>query len=260
VGGLLEGKVCVVTGSGSGLGRECAILFAREGASVVVSDVAAEAGRQTVESIGRDGGSASFVGCDVTDDRQVSALFAEVADRHDRLDVSVHNAGVLLADDAGPVETPLETWDRVVAVNLTGVFLSCRHAIPRLLDSGGGVIVNMASVSSFVGAAIPQIAYTTSKGGVLAMTREIAVMYARRGIRANALCPGPTRTPLFDQLIGDAERVENRLEHIPLNRFGAAAEIARAALFLASDLSSYVTGAALLVDGGLSAAYLTRGP
>jgi NAD(P)-dependent dehydrogenase (short-subunit alcohol dehydrogenase family) len=260
VGGLLEGKVCVVTGSGSGLGRACALLFAREGASVVVSDIAADAGRETVASIEEHGGEASFVGCDVTDDREVAALFAAVVERHGRLDVSVHNAGVLLADDVNPVETPLETWDRVMAINLTGVFLSCRHAIPRLLESGGGVIVNMASISSFVGAANPQIAYTTSKGGVLALTREVAVTYARSGVRANALCPGPTRTPLFDQLLGDAERVENRLEHIPLNRFGEPDEIAKAALFLASDLSSYVTGAALLVDGGLSAAYLTHGP
>jgi NAD(P)-dependent dehydrogenase (short-subunit alcohol dehydrogenase family) len=260
VGGLLEGKVCVVTGSGSGLGRACALLFASEGARVVVSDIAADAGRETVESIERHGAEASFVACDVTDDRQVAALFGAVAERHGRLDVSVHNAGVLLADDVGPVETPLETWDRVMAINLTGVFLSCRHAIPRLLDSGGGVIVNMASISSFVGAANPQIAYTTSKGGVLALTREVAVTYARSGVRANALCPGPTRTPLFDQLLGDAERIENRLEHIPLNRFGEPNEIAKAALFLASDLSSYVTGAALLVDGGLSAAYLTHGP
>jgi NAD(P)-dependent dehydrogenase (short-subunit alcohol dehydrogenase family) len=260
MGELLEGKVCVVTGSGSGLGRECALLFAREGASVVVSDIATEAGEQTVAAIDQEGGEATFVPCDVADDDQVSALFAATVKRHGRLDVSMHIAGVLLAGDGGPVDTPLETWHRTLAINLTGVFLSCRHAIPRLLDSGGGVIVNMASVSSFVGAANAQIAYTTSKGGVLALTRELAVMYAREGIRANALCPGPTRTPLFEQLITDAERVANRLEHIPLNRFGEANEVAKAALFLASDLSSYVTGAALLVDGGLSAAYLTRGP
>jgi NAD(P)-dependent dehydrogenase (short-subunit alcohol dehydrogenase family) len=258
--GLLEGKVCVVTGSGSGLGRECALLFAREGASVVVSDVVEDAGGETAASIERDGGEVLFLACDVTDDAQVASLFAGAVERFGRIDVSVHNAGVLLLDDAGPVETPLEVWHRVLAINLTGVFLSCRHAIPKLLEAGGGVIVNMASVSSFVGAANAQIAYTTSKGGVLAMTREIAVEYARQGIRANALCPGPTRTPLFEQLVTDDERIANRLEHIPLNRFAGADEVAKAALFLASDLSSYVTGAALLVDGGLSAAYLTRGP
>jgi NAD(P)-dependent dehydrogenase (short-subunit alcohol dehydrogenase family) len=258
--GLLAEKVCVVTGAGSGLGRSCALLFAREGARVVVSDIATAAGEETSSAIEAEGGAATFVPCDVADDGQVEALFAAAAKSHGRLDVSLHVAGVLLPGDEGPVETPLEIWHRTLAINLTGVFLSCRHAIPHLLDSGGGVIVNMASVSSFVGAANAQIAYTTSKGGVLALTRELAVMYARQGIRANALCPGPARTPLFDQLITDAVRIENRLEHIPLNRFAEADEIARAALFLASDLSSYVTGAALLVDGGLSAAYLTRGP
>jgi NAD(P)-dependent dehydrogenase (short-subunit alcohol dehydrogenase family) len=219
-----------------------------------------EAGSETIALIESAGGEAAFVRCDVTDDAQVAALFAAAIDSFGRLDVSLHNAGVLLPDDAGTVQTPLEVWNRVLAINLTGVFLSCRHAIPRLLDSGGGVIVNMASVSSFVGAANAQVAYTTSKGGVLALTREVAAEYARRGIRANALCPGPTRTPLFDQLITDAERIENRLNHIPLNRFGEADEVARAALFLASDLSSYMTGAALLVDGGLTATYLTHGP
>jgi NAD(P)-dependent dehydrogenase (short-subunit alcohol dehydrogenase family) len=257
---LLEGKVCLITGSGSGLGKASALRFAAEGARVVVSDVDDEAGRETVAEIESAGGETAFVACDVTDDAQVAALFARAVERFGRLDVSFHNAGVLHQADSDPVETPLEVWQRVLAINLTGVFLACRHAIPRLLEAGGGVIVNMASVSSFVGAANPQIAYTTSKGGVLALTREVAATYARRGIRANALCPGPTRTPLFDQLIADAERIENRLEHVPLNRFANPDEVAGAALFLASDLSSYMTGAALLVDGGLSATYLTHGP
>ncbi len=258
--GLLDGKVCVITGAGSGLGRESALLFGREGARVVVGDVDEAGGAETAARIADAGGEGLFAPCDVTDERQVETLFAAAVDRFGRLDVALNNAGVLLAEDSGAVETPREVWDRVMAINLTGVFLSCRHAIPHLLAAGGGVIVNMASVSSFVGAASSQIAYTTSKGGVLAMTREIAVEYARRGIRANALCPGPTRTPLFDKLVTDEERIENRLEHIPLNRFGETSEIAGAALFLASDLSSYMTGAALLVDGGLSAAYLTHGP
>lgn len=258
--GLLDGKVCLITGAGSGLGRESAVLFAREGGKVVVADVDEAGGAGTAASIEAAGGKAMFVRTDVTDEGQVEALFAAAVERFGRLDVSFHNAGILHAEDHGPTDTPREVWDRVLAVNVTGVFLCCRHAVPRLLDSGGGIIVNMASVSSWVGAAVPQIAYTTSKGAVLAMTREIAAEYARRGIRANALCPGPTRTPLFEILIGDEERRENRLEHIPLGRFGDAEEIAKAALFLASDLSSYMTGAALLVDGGLSATYLTHGP
>lgn len=257
---LLAGKVCVITGAGSGLGRESALLFAREGSKVVVADVDERRGSETVARIEADGGEALFVRTDVTDDAEVEALFVATAKRFGHLDVSFHNAGILHPDDHGPTGTSLEVWNRVMDVNVTGVFLCCRHAIPRLLDSGGGVIVNMASVSSWVGAAVPQIAYTASKGAVLALTREVAAQYARSGIRANALCPGPTRTQLLEILIGDEERRENRLEHIPLGRFGHADEVAKAALFLASDLSSYVTGASLLVDGGLSATYLTHGP
>ena len=163
-------------------------------------------------------------------------------------------------DDLGPEDTSLDVWQKTIDINLKGVFLCCRHAIPKLKEAGGGSIINVASFVSLMGAANPQIAYTASKGGVLAMTREIAVQYARDGIRANALCPGPVRTPLLEPIIRDDERRENRLNHIPLNRFAEPDDIAKAALFLASDLSSYVTGAPLVVDGGITAAYLTKGP
>ena len=257
---LLEGKVCLITGSGGGLGREAALLFATEGAQLVVNDVDEKAGNETVSRISERGGEAVFVPADVSDDAQVRMLFDAAVDHFGRLDVSYHNAGIMHPDDAGPVDTPLEIWDRVIAINLKGVFLSCRHAIPKLLDSGGGTIINVASFVALMGAANPQIAYTASKGGVLAMTREIAVQYARQGIRANALCPGPVRTPLLDYLIQDERKRQNRLNHIPLNRFGEADDIAKAALFLASDLSSFMTAAEFVVDGGITAAYLTEGP
>jgi len=258
--GLLDGKTCLITGSGSGLGREAALLFAREGGRVVVNDVDEEAGRGTADEIADSGGEAIFVRADVTDDGQVAQLFDAAVERFGRLDVSYHNAGIMHPDDVGPVDTPLEIWDRVIDINLKGVFLCCRHAIPKLQEAGGGSIINVASFVALMGAANPQIAYTASKGGVLSMTREIAVQYAREGIRANALCPGPIRTPLLEYLIQDDEKRDNRLNHIPMNRFGEAEDIARAALFLASDLSSYVTGTEFVVDGGITSAYLTKGP
>ena len=257
---LLDGKVCLITGSGGGIGREAAVLFAREGARIVVNDVSEEGGRETVRLVEEAGGEAAFVPADVSDDGQVAALFDEAVARFGRLDVSYHNAGIMDPDDTSPVETPLEVWQRTIEINLKGVFLCCRHGIPRLLETGGGSIINVASFVALVGAANPQIAYTASKGGVLALTREVAVQYARQGIRANALCPGPVRTPLLDYLLQDERRRENRLNHIPMNRFAEAEDIARGALFLASDLSSYMTGAEFVVDGGLTAAYLTQGP
>jgi NAD(P)-dependent dehydrogenase (short-subunit alcohol dehydrogenase family) len=257
---LLEGKVCLITGSGGGLGREAALLFAREGARLVVNDIDEAGGTETVSMIESAGGEAAFIPGDVSDDAQVAALFDGAVERFGRLDVSYHNAGIMHPDDTSPVDTALEIWDRVIAINLTGVFLCCRHAIPKLVDSGGGSIINVASFVALMGAANPQIAYTASKGGVLSMTREIAVQYARQGLRANALCPGPVRTPLLDYLIQDEAKRENRLNHIPMNRFGEAEDIAKAALFLASDLSSYVTGTEFVVDGGITAAYLTKGP
>jgi NAD(P)-dependent dehydrogenase (short-subunit alcohol dehydrogenase family) len=257
---LLDGKVCLITGAGGGLGRAAAILFAREGGKIVVNDLDEGAGTETVSLVEQAGGEAAFVAADVSDEDSVRALFDAAVDRFGRLDVSYHNAGIMHPGDVGPEDTSLDVWEKTIEVNLKGVFLCCRYAIPKLLDSGGGSIINVASFVAIMGAANPQIAYTASKGGVLSMTREIAVQYARQGIRANSLCPGPVRTPLLEPIISDEERRENRLNHIPLNRFAEADDIAKAALFLASDLSSYMTGAPLIVDGGIHAAYLTHGP
>jgi NAD(P)-dependent dehydrogenase (short-subunit alcohol dehydrogenase family) len=252
----LASKVALITGAGSGLGREMALLFAREGASVVINDIDASAGESTAAEIG-DG--ALFVAGDVSDEASVAAMFQAVREAHGRLDVSVHNAGVMDPRDEGVTETPLDIWDRVIAINLTGVFLCCRHAVPLMLDTeGNGSLINIASFVALMGAAAPQIAYTASKGGVLAMTREIAVEYARRGIRANAICPGPIRTPLLEYLIADESKRRNRLNHIPAGRFGEPSDIANAALYLASDESDWVTGTDFSVDGGITAAYLTE--
>jgi NAD(P)-dependent dehydrogenase (short-subunit alcohol dehydrogenase family) len=255
VPGRLEDKVALVTGSGSGLGRAMARLFASEGAAVIVNDIDAEAGERTTAEIG---GKATFVQGDVSTDGAVSALFQTIRDSHGRLDVSVHNAGIMHPRDEGVTDTPLEVWDQVIAVNLTGVFLCCRHAIPLMLETDGkSSLINTASFVALMGAAVPQVAYTASKGGVLAMTREIAVQYARSGIRANAICPGPIRTPLLEPLIANEEKRENRHNHIPAGRFGEPQDVANAALYLASDESDWVTGTEFLVDGGIRAAYVT---
>jgi NAD(P)-dependent dehydrogenase (short-subunit alcohol dehydrogenase family) len=252
----LANKVALITGAGSGLGREMALRFAREGASVVINDIDEEAGERTAGELGE---GAQFVPGDVSDDASVERMFAAVRSAHGRLDVSVHNAGIMDPRDEGPTVTPLEVWDRVIAINLTGVFLCCRHAVPLMLDSeGNSSIINIASFVALMGAASPQIAYTASKGGVLSMTREIAVEYARQGIRANAICPGPIRTPLLEYLIADEDKRNNRLNHIPAGRFGEPSDIANAAVYLASDESDWVTGTEFNVDGGITSAYLTR--
>jgi NAD(P)-dependent dehydrogenase (short-subunit alcohol dehydrogenase family) len=252
----LADKVALITGAGSGLGREMALLFAREGASVVINDIDAEAGEKTASEVG-DG--AIFVAGDVSDDASVRAMFAAVRDAHGRLDVSVQNAGIMDPRDEGVIETPLDIWQRVLDINLTGVFLCCRHAVPLMLDTeGNSSVINIASFVALMGAASPQIAYTASKGGVLAMTRELAVVYARQGIRANAICPGPIRTPLLEYLISDEDKRRNRLNHIPAGRFGEPSDIANAAVYLASDESDWVTGTEFNVDGGITAAYLTE--
>ena len=238
--GLLDGKVCLITGSGGGLGRAAAVLFAREGGRVAVNDVDEAGGEETVALAAQAGGDAAFFAGDVADDDSVRRVFDQAVERFGRLDVSYHNAGIMHPDDLGPEDTSLDVWGRTIDINLKGVWLCCRHAIPRLRDAGGGSIINVASFVALLGAANPQIAYTASKGG--------------------ALCPGPVRTPLLEPILRDEERRENRLNHIPLNRFAEPDDIAKAALFLASDLSSYMTGASLVVDGGIHAAYLTQGP
>ena len=253
----LEGKVALITGAAGGMGKVAAQLFASEGAKVVVSDVSDQAGEATVEEIAGDGGEAAYVHADVSRGADAERMVAFAMDRFGHLDVLYNNAGIFHPQDDSVVNTPEDIWNRTIDINLKGVFLGCQYGIPAMLASGGGSIINVASFVALMGAAAPQIAYTASKGGVLAMTREIAVEFARQGIRANALCPGPIETPLLADLLADPARRDRRLVHIPIGRFGKAEEIARAALFLASDDSSLMTGASLVVDGGITAAYLT---
>ncbi len=246
-----------MTGGGSGIGREAAQLFAAEGARVVVADRDREAGALAVAAIGDAGGAARFVETDVAVGEQVAAAVAEAERAFGALHVVFNNAGIFPDGDGLPVDTDEAVWDRVMAVNLKGVFLGCKHGIPALLRAGGGSLINTASFVAVMGAATAQIAYTASKGGVLAMTREIAVAYARQGIRANALCPGPVDTPLLQELLADPAARARRLVHVPMGRLAQASEVARAALFLASDESSYVNGSTFLVDGAITAAYVT---
>jgi NAD(P)-dependent dehydrogenase (short-subunit alcohol dehydrogenase family) len=252
--GRLDGKVALITGAAGGMGLEAAKLFASEGARVVLTDVAEDAGRSAAQEIGD---SAAFVRADVSRSSDAEAMVRFAVETFGGLHVLYNNAGVMLPDDGGVVETDEETWDRTMSINLKGVWLGCKFGIPAMLDSGGGSIVNVASFVALLGAATPQIAYTATKGGVLSMTREIAVEYARRGIRANALCPGPIETPLLKELFADDAARQRRVVHIPIGRLGQAEEVVRAALWLASDESSLMTGAALVVDGGITAAYVT---
>jgi NAD(P)-dependent dehydrogenase (short-subunit alcohol dehydrogenase family) len=255
--GRLDGKVALITGGGNGMGREASVLFAAEGAAVMVADASEAGGRATVEAVRAAGGTADFVQADVSEAAAAEAMVAATTAAFGGLHVLYNNAGIFPADDGGVLETPESTWDRVMDVNLKGVWLGCRYGIPAMVESGGGSIINVASFVALVGAATAQIAYTASKGGVLAMTREIAVEWARRGIRANSLCPGPIDTPMLAELMSDPQRRQRRMVHIPMGRLGQAAELAKAALFLASDDSSYMTGASLVIDGGITAAYVT---
>lgn len=245
----LEGKVCVITGAASGIGATAARVFEAEGARVVGIDLDAE---QAVGSL--------TIAADVADEEAVRGALAEAREEMGRIDVLMNNAGINPTDDGSVIETSLESWQRVQDVNLKGVFLCCKHGIPHLLEAGGGSVINVASFVAVVGAAVSQGSYTASKGAVLALSRELGVEFAARGVRVNALCPGPVNTPLLEELFAaDPERAAKRLVHIPMGRFGEPEEIAKAALFLASDDSSFVTASTFLVDGGLSGAYLTPG-
>ena len=244
--GRLEGKVCVITGAASGIGAESAELFAAEGARVAGIDVAPGAA-----------GELSLV-ADVTDEGEVRDAYARVAAELGRIDVLFNNAGINPPDDGSIVNSTVEAWDRVQRVNTQGVFLCCRHGIPYLLEGGGGSVINMSSFVAVMGGATSQISYTASKGAVLAMSREMGVEFARRGIRVNALCPGPVDTPLLQDLFAsDIAQAARRLVHVPMGRFARPEEIAKAALFLASDEASYVNASALMVDGGIHGAYVT---
>jgi NAD(P)-dependent dehydrogenase (short-subunit alcohol dehydrogenase family) len=250
----LDGKVALITGGGSGMGKVASELFASEGAQVVLTDVNDEAGEATATAIGD---RARYVHADVSEESEAEAMVRAAVDTFGRLDVLYNNAGVMLPDDGSVDAMDERIWDLTLAVNVKGVAFGCKYGIPAMIASGGGSIINVASFVAWLGAATSQTAYTASKGAVLAMTREIAVEYARKGIRCNALCPGPIETPLLLALLSDDEKKQRRFVHIPMGRLGHAEELAKAALFLASDDASYMTGASLIVDGGITAAYVT---
>jgi NAD(P)-dependent dehydrogenase (short-subunit alcohol dehydrogenase family) len=244
--GRLEGRVCVITGAAGGIGAEAVRLFSDEGAIVAGVDV-------------REGAPGDLsIAANVADEGQVRELYARVRETYGRIDVLFNNAGISPPDDASVLDTDLQAWERVQEVNVRSVFLCCKHGIPHLLESGGGSVVNTASFVAVMGAATSQISYTASKGAVLALSRELGVEFARRGVRVNALCPGPVNTPMLQSIYAaDPEQAARRVVHLPMGRFAEAREIAQGALFLASDDSSYVTASTFLVDGGLSGAYVT---
>jgi NAD(P)-dependent dehydrogenase (short-subunit alcohol dehydrogenase family) len=246
VPGRLEGRVCVITGAASGIGAETAELFAAEGAIVAGAD------------LNPSEGVAMPLVADVTDEDQVRGMYEQVMREHGRIDVLFNNAGISPPDDVSVLDTSLEAWQRVQDVNLKSVFLCCKHGIPHLLETGGGSVINTASFVAVMGAATSQIGYTASKGGVLALSRELGVQFARNGVRVNALCPGPVDTPLLQELYAnDPEAAARRMVHVPMGRFARAREIANAVLFLASDESSFITATTFLVDGGIAGAYVT---
>jgi NAD(P)-dependent dehydrogenase (short-subunit alcohol dehydrogenase family) len=249
----LKDKVTLITGAGSGIGRQTALLFAREGAAVVCVDVNETAARETASQLE----NSIPVKADVSKARDCEQMVAAAEKAFGKLNVLFNNAGIMHANDDDAVSTSEEVWDLTLDINAKGVFLGCKYGIPALKRAGGGSVINTASFVAKMGAATPQIAYTASKGAVLSMTRELAVIHARQNIRVNALCPGPLKTELLMSFLNTEAKKQRRLVHIPMGRFGEAEEIAKAALFLASDESSYVTGTEFLVDGGITAAYVT---
>lgn len=252
----LNGKRVFITGAGGGIGRATAEKCAAEGASVICADLHATTVEDTAASIRAAGGKAVTVIGNLTHQEACTAMFAEGAEAFGGIDVIFNNAGICLGDDSGPVETPLEAWDATIAANLTSVFLCCKAGIPHLQAAGGGVIINNASIVALVGSAFPQIAYTAAKGGVLSMTRELAIMYARKNIRAVAICPGPTATPLVQAFMADDEAWSLRRRYLPMGRLAQPVEIANLVAFLASDEASFITGSTYTVDGGVTAAYV----
>ena len=253
----LKDKVALITGASSGIGKESALLFAKEGAKLALVDVNDAEGERAVQQISDDGGQAIYIHADISKDNNCQQMISKTEDHYGRLDILFNNAGIMHSDDDNAEITEEEVWDLTMNINAKGVFLGCKHGIPVLRRSGGGSIINTASFVALLGAATPQVAYTASKGAVLALTRELSVIHAREHIRVNALCPGPLKTELLMKFLDTEEKKQRRLVHIPMGRFGEAHEMAKAALFLASDESSYVTGSEFVVDGGITSAYVT---
>ena len=253
----LENKVVLITGAGSGIGYHSALRCAAEGASIVAVDQREETAEKTAQAVSSAGGACIPVRADISNDADCRIMIERAESAYGRLDVLFNNAGISHIDDGDAVDTDEDVWDLTMQVNLKGVFLCCKHGIPALRKTGGGSVINTASFVALLGAATPQIAYTASKGGVLALSRELAAVHARENIRVNALCPGPLHTELLMKYLDTEEKRQRRLVHIPMGRFGKADEIAQTVVFLASDESSYITGTSFTVDGGITAAYVT---
>ena len=253
----LENKVVLITGAGSGIGYHSALRCAAEGASIVAVDQREETAEKTAQAVSSAGGACIPVRADISNNADCRTMIERAESAYGRLDVLFNNAGISHIDDGDAVDTDEDVWDLTMQVNLKGVFLCCKHGIPALRKAGGGSVINTASFVALLGAATPQIAYTASKGGVLALSRELAAVHARENIRVNALCPGPLHTELLMKYLDTEEKRQRRLVHIPMGRFGKADEIAQTVVFLASDESSYITGTSFTVDGGITAAYVT---
>jgi NAD(P)-dependent dehydrogenase (short-subunit alcohol dehydrogenase family) len=252
----LSDKVIIVTGGGSGMGRTASTMFAAEGAKVVVVDVGESGGRETERLVREAGGEATFVRADISSERDAKAMVAAAMEAFGRVDVLYNNAGIMPEEDHSVLDTPVEAWDRVMAVNVRGVFLACKHAIPRMLEQGSGSVINIASFVAILGCSVPQDAYTASKGAVLALTRSLAVQFAGQGVRSNAISPGPIETPLLmDWLLADEAAKQLRLARNPTGRFGKPEEVVNLAIYLASDESRWTNGANFVIDGGISVNY-----